>query len=89
MIQHGLRILLLFLMRTKPQKQFSSHNNRHRLIAIGYTLAFAQVAQAQPASNAVENGWVTVAPPEIEGAINNPLKGFRDYKKNGYGRQAL
>lgn len=29
--------------------------------------------------------WVTVSPPEFPGAINNPLKGFRDYKKDGYG----
>jgi hypothetical protein len=33
----------------------------------------------------VEDGWVTVIPAEFQGAINNPLKGFRDYKKNGYG----
>jgi uncharacterized protein DUF4832 len=33
----------------------------------------------------VLNGWVTVTPPEFHGAINNPLKGFRDYKKDGYG----
>jgi hypothetical protein len=33
----------------------------------------------------VQNGWVTVVPPEFHGAINNPLKGFRDFKKNGYG----
>jgi len=33
----------------------------------------------------VSNGWVTVSPTEFTGAINNPLKGFRDYKKNGYG----
>ena len=33
----------------------------------------------------VQNGWVTVVPPEFQGPINNPLKGFRDYKKNGYG----
>ena len=33
----------------------------------------------------VQNGWVTVTPPEFHGAINNPLKGFRDYKKDGYG----
>ena len=33
----------------------------------------------------VQNGWVTVVPPEFPGAINNPLKGFRDYKKDGYG----
>ena len=33
----------------------------------------------------VRNGWVTVAPDEFRGAINNPLKGFRDYKQDGYG----
>lgn len=33
----------------------------------------------------VENGWVTVTPPEYPGAINNPLKGFREFKENGYG----
>ena len=33
----------------------------------------------------VQNGWVTVVPPEFHGAINNPLKGFRDFKENGYG----
>lgn len=36
-----------------------------------------------PAS--AQDGWVTVTPVEFEGAINNPLKGFRDYKQNGYG----
>jgi hypothetical protein len=29
--------------------------------------------------------WVTVVPVEFPGAINNPLKGFRDYKQDGYG----
>ena len=33
----------------------------------------------------VQNGWVTVTPPEFHGAINNPLKGFRDYQPEGYG----
>jgi hypothetical protein len=33
----------------------------------------------------VADGWVTVTPPEFDGAINNPLKGFRDYKERGYG----
>jgi hypothetical protein len=33
----------------------------------------------------VTDGWVTVNPTEFPGAINNPLEGFRDYKKNGYG----
>lgn len=30
-------------------------------------------------------GWVTVTPVEYHNAINNPLKGFRKYKKSGYG----
>jgi hypothetical protein len=29
--------------------------------------------------------WVTVVPREFSGAINNPLKGFCDYKQDGYG----
>jgi len=29
--------------------------------------------------------WATVVPREFSGAINNPLKGFRDYKQGGYG----
>lgn len=33
----------------------------------------------------VQDGWVTVIPHEFQGAINNPLKGFRAYKKNAYG----
>lgn len=32
-----------------------------------------------------QNGWITVTPPEFQGAINNPLKGFREYKPDGYG----
>ena len=38
---------------------------------------------AKDASTGVD--WVTVAPPEFPGAINNPLKGFRDYQPDGYG----
>ncbi|CAN5883213.1 hypothetical protein BH11VER1_BH11VER1_05490 [soil metagenome] len=34
---------------------------------------------------AIQDGWVTVSPPEFQGAINNPLKGFREYKEKGYG----
>lgn len=33
----------------------------------------------------VHDGWVTVVPAEFRGALNNPLKGFRDYKQKGYG----
>ena len=35
-----------------------------------------------PIGTSVKDGWVTVAPTEFQGAINNPLKGFRDYKKD-------
>jgi Domain of unknown function (DUF4832) len=33
----------------------------------------------------VASGVVTVIPPEFQGAINNPLKGFREFKEGGYG----
>jgi hypothetical protein len=36
-------------------------------------------------STSVQGGWVTVIPPEFQGGINNPLKGFREYKRGGYG----
>jgi len=56
------------------------------LAFVGSVWAAAQAANAPSAgSTSIRNGWVTVAPPEFQGAINNPLKGFRDYKKNGYG----
>ena len=55
---------------------------------MGFVLAAAQ-AQERPIASAnglsVRDGWVTVAPAEFQGAINNPLKGFRDYKEQGYG----
>ena len=40
---------------------------------------------SQSSRTSVQDGWVTVSPPEFQGAINNPLKGFRKYKKDGYG----
>ncbi len=56
------------------------------LACIGFAWTVAQAANAQSVgSTSVRDGWVTVAPSEFQGAINNPLKGFRDYKKNGYG----
>jgi hypothetical protein len=46
----------------------------------------ARLAEAQSVGHtSVRDGWVTVTPPEFRGAINNPLKGFRDYKPEGYG----
>ncbi|MFZ4766415.1 MAG: DUF4832 domain-containing protein, partial [Roseimicrobium sp.] len=58
------------------------------LFSIGFLLAAAQATDAIAAATkeiSVRDGWVTVTPPEFQGAINNPLKGFRDYKKGGYG----
>jgi Domain of unknown function (DUF4832) len=47
--------------------------------------AFQSTGAVFADTTTVENDWVTVRPPEFQGAINNPLKGFRDYKKDGYG----
>ncbi len=62
---------------------------RRFLLCIGFLWAAAHAAFAQgqvdPAASVINDGWVTVAPREFTGAINNPLKGFRDYKKGGYG----
>jgi len=41
--------------------------------------------QAFAVSAKVQDTWVTVMPPEYVGAINNPLKSFRDCKDGGYG----
>ena len=49
-------------------------------------VTIALFANAQGSSGTcVRDGWVTVVPAEFQGAINNPLKGFRAYKKEGYG----
>jgi len=59
---------------------------RNVLAFIGFVWAIAQAANAQSVSGtSIRDGWVTVVPPEFHGAINNPLKGFRDYKEDGYG----
>ncbi|MHB8897180.1 MAG: DUF4832 domain-containing protein [Thermoguttaceae bacterium] len=56
------------------------------LLVTGLVSATAAPTNAQPGGGcSVRDGWVTVAPPEFQGAINNPLKGFRDYKQEGYG----
>lgn len=51
---------------------------RHVLLCIGLTLATAASAPGG-------DDWVTVKPKEFQEAINNPLKGFRNYHSNGYG----
>ena len=61
---------------------------RRFLYCIGLLWVAAQAAFAQgsvESAAAVKDGWVTVSPPEFQGAINNPLKGFREYKQDGYG----
>ena len=58
------------------------------LFHMGLILAVAHAQEGLIASIngiSVRDGWVTVTPPEFPGAINNPLKGFRDYKQDGYG----
>jgi len=49
--------------------------------------AFLCMALASAIATNAEGGddWVTVKPKEFEGAINNPLKGFRSYHSDGYG----
>ena len=65
-------------MRTIP---FIRHN-----IGVQLLLAFAAFATLSSAETvSVQNGRVTVTPPEFQGAINNPLKGYREYKPDGYG----
>jgi len=58
------------------------------LFYLGFLLASAQAQEGLiPSANrvSVRDGWVTAAPTEFQGAINNPLKGFRAYKQDGYG----
>lgn len=50
-----------------------------------WTPALAENAAEVASITSVQQGWVTVRPPGFHGAINNPLKGFREYKKDGYG----
>ncbi len=57
-----------------------------RICASLVWLLSALLAHAQPAAGtSVRDGWVTVVPAEYQGALNNPLKGFRAYKKGGFG----
>ncbi len=58
------------------------------IICLGVQSAAAQsaagsVSVTKDATTGVD--WVRVTPPEFPDAINNPLKGFRDYKPDGYG----
>ncbi len=51
----------------------------------GLLLLGQEKAVSKAIGTSIQDGWVTVKPAEFHGAINNPLKGFRDYKKDGYG----
>ena len=51
-----------------------------RHVLLGMVLASAIASSALGGVD-----WVTVMPEEFQGAINNPLKGFRDYKAMGTG----
>lgn len=65
----------------------------HWLRVVGYAcgIIFAASARAADGSAPVVRDpstgieWATVMPREFAGAINNPLKGFRDHKQGGYG----
>ncbi|TWT75757.1 hypothetical protein CA13_73300 [Planctomycetes bacterium CA13] len=61
---------------------------RNVLLCIGIALAMATDAMTTDVMTTDVMGdddWVTVKPNEFEGAINNPLKGFRGYHSDGYG----
>ena len=64
-------------MRLPMQRMFA---------VIGFVWVIAQGANAQSVGGiSVRDGWVTVTPREFPGAINNPLKGFRAHKQDGFG----
>jgi Domain of unknown function (DUF4832) len=52
------------------------------LVLAGMSLLDAQLCAE---TTNVPQGWVTVRPPEFVDGINNPLKGYRQHKSNGYG----
>ena len=65
-------------MTTIPFNRFATSVRMLLVLAAISTLSSAETVS-------IQNGLVTVSPPEFHGAINNPLKGFREYKSNGYG----
>ena len=52
---------------------------------MGHVLLCMGLASAIAAGAPGGDDWVTVKPEKFEGAINNPLKGFRSYHSDGYG----
>lgn len=81
----------MFFTNDEPRSVKSESNpetsTMKRMLAfIGLVWGIAHAANAQSVgSTSIRDGWVTVLPPEFHGAINNPLKGFRDYRQDGYG----
>ena len=53
---------------------------RIRVALLSVVLAVATISCRSQAEE-----WVTIAPREYAGAVNNPLKGFRRYHGDGYG----
>jgi len=76
------------ILTGKTQPMASMMKLKRFCFYLGLVLALDRThsaASPSPDAVSVRDGWVTVAPAEFHGAINNPLKGFRDYKKDGFG----
>lgn len=58
---------------------------KRKLLWIVLTLCTGTATAQSGPEPVIHEGWVTVFPREFQGAINNPLKGFREYKAHGYG----
>ncbi len=81
----NMKLKLRFLLSCSAMKYYLV---LYLLIGVLPSVECIIAGDAQPSrgsGTAVSNGWVTVTPTEFQGAINNPLKGFRDYKRDGYG----
>jgi hypothetical protein len=81
------------LNRASTSNDFTNMNRRsiaHLALSLcallpGGRLPAESATPSRSMTTTVQDGWVTVTPPEFQGAINNPLKGFRAYKKDGFG----
>ncbi len=62
------------------------HNNRNcTTMKMRHVFLWMGLVSAIAADAPGGDDWVTAMPKEFEGAINNPLKGFRSYHSDGYG----